>query len=258
MTFKSRNTYHKLSILDGLEVLDAKNHRTSFPAHFHDTFNITLAFDQTFNTKLNDTDLSAPSGTITITNPDEIHATMCDDVVGNSFFTFYISPDVLQQINSDIPVFFGEKVIYNRALFADLYLLSQNILTETPVFEKKLWDCLTVLIVNHATPHDFKNAEISLFNRFLEEETAKKFSLENTAKSFGLDKYKFLRLFKQQTGLTPNNYLIVKRIELSKKLLKTDNDLLGIAVESGFYDSAHLCHYFKKYVGVTPNEYKNA
>ena len=199
--------------------------------------------------------MSSPTGSITITNPNEIHATVCDEVIGNSFFTFYISPDLLQKINNS-PVYFEEKVIYNQMLFTKLYFISQNISNETFDFEKQLWECLTFLINNHSHKSNFKNEEISLFDRFLEEDSNKKFSLETTAKSFGLDKYKFLRLFKHQTGLTPNSYILIKRIEQCKLLLKTENDLLDIAVETGFYDAAHLCTYFKKYVGVTPFEYK--
>ena len=85
-----------------------------------------------------------------------------------------------------------------------------------------------------------------------------KFSLEKTAKHFGLDKYKFLRLFKQETGLTPNSFVILKRIEKAKKLMTGNDDLLDIAISSGFYDAAHLCREFRKYTGVTPGTYRNA
>ena len=96
------------------------------------------------------------------------------------------------------------------------------------------------------------------FIAFLEENDLEKFSLENTASKFGLDKYKFLRLFKQETGLTPNNYIILKRIEKCKELLQTQDDLLDIAIQTGFYDATHLCKYFKKITGITPLAYRYA
>ena len=72
-----------------------------------------------------------------------------------------------------------------------------------------------------------------------------------------MDKYKFLRLFKQETGLTPNNYVILRRIEQAKTMISHKRgDLMDIAISSGFYDSAHFCREFKKYTGVTPSAYK--
>jgi AraC-like DNA-binding protein len=97
-----------------------------------------------------------------------------------------------------------------------------------------------------------------LFRNFLEEDNLEKFSLEATAGKFGLNKYKFLRLFKNETGLTPNNYIILKRIEKSKILLQTQDDLLGVAIESGFYDATHFGKHFKKVTGVTPAAYRHA
>ena len=82
--------------------------------------------------------------------------------------------------------------------------------------------------------------------------------MEKSAAMFGVDKYKFLRLFKAETGLTPNNYIILKRIEKCKELLKSQNDLLDIAIELGFYDATHLCKHFKKVIGISPFAYKNA
>jgi AraC-like DNA-binding protein len=102
----------------------------------------------------------------------------------------------------------------------------------------------------------FKNSEINLFSRFLEDKISEKFSLEEAAKSFGLDKYKFLRLFKYETGMTPNSYVILKRIEKSKILLNDGIDLADAAIESGFYDTAHFCRKFKEFTGVTPLQYK--
>lgn len=253
---KNSNTYHKLPILDGLELLNAQNNTVSFPYHTHDTFNIALILKHTFDTKLTDKHLHAPAGTLSITNPFEVHATPCDGKTGNSFFTFYVSPDVLKMINHNHEVFFEEKIVYDQELFHDFYFLSQNFSSIGINAEKALLALLEKLIRLYGKNHNFKNSEINLFSRFMEDRVTEKFSLEETAKSFGLDKYKFLRLFKHETGLTPNNYLILKRIEKSKILLTEGLELADTAIESGFYDTAHFCRKFKEFTGVTPLLYK--
>ena len=258
MRNKSQNIYHKLPILDGLELLDARHHALNFPFHSHNTFNITLVLEQSFLTKLSDRSLYSPAGTITITNPGEIHATVCDNKAGSSFFTFYVSPDAFKIPGNKKRVFFEEKIIDDENLFRQFYKLSQNF--DEPGFntEKILLETLQQLVNEYATASSESDKRIDLFRQFLEEDTMEKFSLETTARQFGLDKYKFLRLFKQCTGLTPNNYIILKRIEQSKSLLQTDEDLLGIAIRTGFYDATHFCKHFKRITGVTPMAYQSA
>jgi AraC-like DNA-binding protein len=254
----NKNSYHKLPILDGLELLDAKQHTLNFPFHTHNTFNITLVIEQIFSTKLSHRFLQAPAGTIVITNPHEVHSTFCDNKTGSSFFTFYLSPGVLEDLNNKKPVFFEDKLITDKLLFQQLYYLSQNWYNPGFDLEKKLLLLLKQLVTKYASHITTIEKENKLFKVFLEEETLDKFSLEKSAKKFGLDKYKFLRLFKHQTGLTPNNYIILKRIEKCKELLQTQDDLLGIAIQTGFYDATHLCRHFKKITGITPLAYHKA
>jgi len=259
MNDKNSNQYYRLPVLDGLEFLHAKNHKVSFPFHSHPTFNITLILDQTFSTKLSSSQLiQAPKGSIFITNPDEVHATICENKSGNSFYTFYIAPDVLKRLNHNKAVFFNDRTIYDAALFEALYFVAQNFDNRDFAFEQQLLPLLKRLVAHHSNEIPFLDKETQLLRKFIEEETFEKFSLEQTARKFGLDKYKFLRLFKYETGLTPNNFIILQRIEKSKKLLQSQNDLLDIALETGFYDATHFCRHFKKVTGISPSTFRNA
>lgn len=266
MKLKNQNSYRKLPILDGLELLNAKHHIVDFPFHTHSTFNITLVIEQTFSTNIYNRFLQAPVGTIVITNPMEVHATICDATIGSTFFTFYISPDVLTGLNNKKPVFFYDKIVHDASLFEELYILSMHFnnsfegadVNNSLGFENKLLKALKKLVKLHAANKISENKKNTNFQRFLEEEPYEKFSLESAAHKFGLDKFKFLRLFKHETGLTPNNYIILKRIEKCKHLLQTHDNLLEIAIETGFYDATHLCKYFKKITGITPLAYRNA
>jgi len=81
-------------------------------------------------------------------------------------------------------------------------------------------------------------------------------TLETLQKKFKVNKFKLQKSFKKNVGLTPLEYLTTLRIENSKKLFHADVPLVEIALESGFYDQSHFTHSFKKYVGVTPGNYK--
>lgn len=251
--------YYKLPIGEGLEALSVKDYNRSFPSHFHPTYNITLIYDGAFNTKLDNGMIVAPSVSILITNPQEIHSNPFDKNGSVSFFTFYVSQDFLEYCTHSKSIFFNQKVIYDQELFAALHQLATAIdqAHDLPNYEEELREVLFQLAHRHgnelAAVQDTKIQ--SLFDEFLSEQSLKKFSLEDAARRFGIDKFKFIRLFKFQTGLTPNNYFILKRIEKSKSMLKQGQELLSIAIELGFYDAAHYCNYFKKFTGISPIAY---
>jgi len=255
---KNISEYHQLPILDGLELLNAKSHTLDFPFHTHDTFNIALILDTTFNVKLNDKFLKAPKGTLSITNPDEVHATPCDSDLGNSFFTYYVSPEVIKKFNNGNPVFFEDKTIYDQNIFSELYFLSSNYNTDVIEFENRLIIALKTLIKKYSTVKPIAFNTNKLFQCFIDETDFDSFSLEKTAMQFGVNKYKFIRLFKQETGLTPNNFVLLKKVEKSKKMLKQGKPIFNVAIDCGFYDTSHFYKNFKRFTGVNPLDFQNA
>jgi AraC-like DNA-binding protein len=69
------------------------------------------------------------------------------------------------------------------------------------------------------------------------------------------------RIFKENVGIPPKEFLrIVRFQEVLKRLQQTggrmvsDESLLRIAFELGYYDHAHLTNEFKKYAGILPSE----
>ena len=65
-------------------------------------------------------------------------------------------------------------------------------------------------------------------------------------------------IFKKETGYSFSQYLSMTRIEHSKLLLKnTDFSILDVAIEVGFDSDSYFCTVFKKFVGISPKQYKN-
>ncbi len=255
---KNSSEYQHLKILDGLELLNAKSHTLDFPFHTHDTFNIALILDTTFTVKLTDKIIKAPQGSLSITNPDEVHATPCDQDLGNSFFTYYVSPEAITHFNNGHAVYFEDRTIYDPEIFDELYFLSSAYSKDLSAFEARLSEVLSALVRKHAVPkqEDFRTSR--LFQCFINESNFDFFSLEKTASKFGINKYKFIRLFKQETGLTPNNFVLLKKVEKSKKMLKAGKPIFDVALDSGFYDSSHFYKNFKRFTGVNPLVFQNS
>lgn len=69
----------------------------------------------------------------------------------------------------------------------------------------------------------------------------------------------FIKLFKKHIGFAPIQYLNRVRIEKScSNLLHTNLPISNIALDSGFGDLRFFNRQFKRFVGITPREYRQA
>ena len=74
-----------------------------------------------------------------------------------------------------------------------------------------------------------------------------------------LSAYHFSRSFKEAAGAGPQRYVIRRRLERAKRLLRqTHQPLAMIAQEAGFADQSHLNSIFRREMGVTPGRFRAA
>ena len=86
--------------------------------------------------------------------------------------------------------------------------------------------------------------------RFLEENYAKKIGIDDLAQRMGYGKTRLFHLFKQHTGLTPNEYLVRYRIDKAKELIRNHSiPIRKIARATGFSTESYFRSVFKKYTG---------
>lgn len=92
---------------------------------------------------------------------------------------------------------------------------------------------------------------------FINQNYMKDLSLEDISRYCNISSYYFSKLFKQETGENFIEYVNRIRIENAQKMLnETEEPIKGICYSVGFSDPNYFSRAFKKYVGVTPTEYK--
>lgn len=102
------------------------------------------------------------------------------------------------------------------------------------------------------------NPQIKLAKKYIHENIYNQFHEEEVADFAGLTPSYLSTLFKKETGETIKNYILKEKIEESKNLLRfSDKSYIDISISLNFSSHSHFIATFKKYVNMTPKEYRN-
>ena len=102
-----------------------------------------------------------------------------------------------------------------------------------------------------------KYASISVAIRQLRSEAAFTMRIADMAAQCNVSESYLRRRFKDYCGMSPAQYIHMRRIQNVKRYLKsTDMSLDEIAYRLGFTDAAYLCKVFRQDTGTTPAQYR--
>jgi len=77
------------------------------------------------------------------------------------------------------------------------------------------------------------------------------------ARKVYISPYYLSHLFREELNITFLEYLTMVRMEEAKKLLKdTSLSIVAIASQVGYEDASYFSKVFKKYVGISPAQYR--
>lgn len=92
---------------------------------------------------------------------------------------------------------------------------------------------------------------------YIEGHIGQRITVKLLAKLANLSVCYFVRAFKRSVGVTPHDYLMRRRLELTMGLLSgTDMALSEIALAAGFADQSHCARRFRQHVGMSPCDYR--
>ena len=84
-------------------------------------------------------------------------------------------------------------------------------------------------------------------------------SLGQLAGLCALSEYHFARMFRQSFGLPPHQYLLARRLDRAKSLLRGSALAVGeIALMCGFSSASHFNQRFRQAMGAAPGDYRQA
>jgi len=82
-------------------------------------------------------------------------------------------------------------------------------------------------------------------------------SLEELADAAGLSRTHFSRVFRQSAGQSPHQFVLHRRVERAKEMLRAaESRILDVAVACGFKSQQHFARVFRSVCGASPTEYR--
>ena len=101
------------------------------------------------------------------------------------------------------------------------------------------------------------SAILNNIDNYITDNISSPIRLNMFAHTYNYSPDRFRHIFTEYTGVSPKKYLILKRLEYSKKLLKTTKmSITDIAHECGFYDVSQFSKMFKSTFLKTPTQFK--
>ena len=92
---------------------------------------------------------------------------------------------------------------------------------------------------------------------YIEENLDGDLSLQAMAAEVDISPIYLARAFKAAIGQSPHRYVLARRVERAKELLRnTEMPVVDVALSAGFSSQSHLSYWFQRYVGVSPAAYR--
>lgn len=156
-------------------------------------------------------------------------------------------------------------LIFSHSLFRDeendyyIYSIEQLVNTygDFPEMLRQLQRFLEENAAEAESEQNFTNATFMKLMKYVNENYRSEISLTGAAQVLNMNSNYISQLFKKETGITFVHYITQRRLDDAKELLTTTKKpLTDIALEVGFNDTFHFIKTFKKFIGMTPGQYR--
>ena len=260
--------------VDGLHVI-AANTGVDFPCgtHSHEEFELMMPLLHDVEIINNGKFLTMKKGMIMPFNPYDKHGLNCRQRI-NNFLCILVSKDYFNNFSNEIflnstPLIFENlcfKPSNNLNYLIGAFIDESNCCQEGyEIMQHHLAKLICIELIRSSQNNILKKAEKQMCPsilravKYLEEHYNLPYDLEETAKVSKLNKYHFLKLFYNNVGMTPKDYLTKIKIEKAKSmLLEGDKTVSDLAYELGYSSQSHFCMTFKKHCKITPTQFKNS
>lgn len=263
---------------DCLIVFNRVQKKFDFPIHFHNEYEINFLLNAAGATRIiGDHTSLIPNTELVMVGPNLKHGWSSELLLPDvSEITIQFHRDLLPMQVLDKTIFksiqrllisASQGVAFTQAITQEalpiLHAITKAKRVQSYILLIQLLEILskeaayTVLNSTNVNYLDEKNILIEKMYMYVEQNFAKKITLEEMASFLHMTSISFSRLIKQKTGKTFINFLNDYRINYACRLLQdTSKTVAEIAYNCGFNNQANFNRIFKEKIKISPSDYK--
>lgn len=262
--------YKQIESIPGLELSQAHFADFDFEPHFHLDFHIGLVTQGVQRQQIKGQTFHLQPGSLFLVPPGEVHNGIRSDDSGYALQTFRLSPELLAEMGRALrdaerelltaSTYLNHPELASRLSGLHAALQHMNL---APLAAQSEWLILLDRMLTHsgvAAPSWGDGAlapeQWQRVREYCHVHLGEKITLDDLAALCGQGCYPFLRRFTRTVGMTPHAWLLRLRLEHACRRLRSGKEeLVTIALDTGFYDQSHFNRAFRKAYGIAPSVY---
>jgi AraC-like DNA-binding protein len=223
-----------------------------FESHQHSFWEVSYYIKGSGVNTIGGKQYSFSEGTIICQPPEIPHM----EVSERGFRNYFFAVEKMDDFNMEVPVFFDgpnrecEQLIYQMQYCFHRKEANWTMLVHT------LLALFTEYLRSYIITPKMHPAVESCVQRIIENISNQEFCLADFLNTTALSANYFIRLFKHEVGMTPNEYLIDKRMDYAVRLLSSRRDfgyrIKDVARMCGYNDQYYFSRVFKQKTGLAP------
>lgn len=246
---------------DGIELYRAHIVRHAFDPHTHEAYGLGAIESGVERFRYRGSEHLAPPDSLVMMNPDVLHTGRAETEGGWRYRMAYLDPNVVEAVTGERGWWFDAAVHHDPALAHRITQLLDALWQEHEplAFDSLLLALLDAFGRQARKPHRTQAEAAPRFAPvidYLRANLAQRLTLDELAVVAGLSPFHFLRSFRAQHDVTPQQMLMALRLYEAKQRLADGGAPAEVAAAVGLSDQAHLNRTFLRRYGVTPARYR--
>ncbi|RUP23874.1 MAG: AraC family transcriptional regulator [Curvibacter sp.] len=241
-----------------------------FGKHTHDQFGIGLIVRGAQKSSSQNGLVEAMAGDIITVNPEEVHDGSPLGEGGRAWRMVYLNAEVMQgrvsQLNEagiQARMEFLHPQVRDPALAQCFERHVKAAMDSSPGWTLPFDESLLLLLKDLLRPAvcpplRLHQTGIARVKSWVDGQPANPWSLAELARQADLSQFQFIRHFSRATGLTPHAYILQRRIQMARRMIRQGERLGDVAAASGFADQSHMTRHFVRSFGLSPGAYLRA
>lgn len=258
-------------------------HITKFDLHYHNEFELVYVVNGSIEFTILEKKYIANKGDIVLLLPDYPHSMKQVPNVSCEYYCMLFKPEILKRSDSD-PIYdrimtpLIKHTVKLPFILKDKEQITESIKNECNDLMKywthsyssyafgvlgnlykivgsltEYYEASDTVLLNNKSYDRIKEAIYAVENRY-----EQPLSIEEMAQLCNVSSSHFMKLFKEATGDSFNNFLIAYRLKMAaKKIAETDDKIVNISTDCGFNNQSYFSRAFTKHFKMSPAEYRN-